>query len=122
MVLVPLDENNSIKVGDKIVSRIIVGVDRDMEFVYLKDMRASALEPINILSSYRYQSGLGYYESTKDVATHFYFDRLHKGTYVFEYEMIASQKGEFSNGISTIQCLYAPEFLSHSEGIRIRVE
>jgi hypothetical protein len=122
MVLVPLDENNSIKVGDKIVSRIIVSVDRNMEFVHLKDMRASALEPINIFSSYRYQNGLGYYESTKDVATHFYFDQLREGTYVFEYEMFASQKGEFSNGISTIQCLYAPEFFNHSEGLRIRVE
>ena len=30
--------------------------------------------------------------------------------------------GNFSNGITTIQCMYAPEFTSHSEGIRVNVE
>ena len=120
-VLVPIDENESLNVGDKVVSRIIIRVDRDMEFVHLKDMRASTFEPRNVFSRYRYQNGLGYYESTKDAATHFYFDRLRKGTYVFEYEMFVSQKGEFSNGITTIQCMYAPEFMSHSEGIRVKV-
>ena len=30
-------------------------------------------------------------------------------------------KGDFSNGITTIQSMYAPEFSSHSEGIRIIV-
>jgi hypothetical protein len=49
-------------------------------------------------------------------------DRLPKGTYVFEYPLIAAQKGEFSNGITTIRCLYAPEFGSHSGGVRIIVE
>ncbi len=121
-VLVPLDENRTLKIGDKVVSRIVIRVDRDMEFVHLKDMRASAFEPRNVFSRYRYQNGLGYYESTKDAATHFYFDRLRKGTYVFEYEMFVSQKGEFSNGITTIQCMYAPEFVSHSEGVRVKVE
>jgi hypothetical protein len=33
-----------------------------------------------------------------------------------------SQAGEFSNGIASIQCMYAPEFNSHSEGIRVLVQ
>ncbi len=119
--LVPIDENRMLTIGDKVVSRIVIKVDRDMEFVHLKDMRASAFEPRNVLSRYQYQNGLGYYESTKDAATHYYFDRLRKGTYVFESEMFVSQKGTFSNGISSIQCMYAPEFMSHSEGIRVKV-
>ena len=44
-----------------------------------------------------------------------------KGTYVFEYELFATQEGEFSNGITTLQCMYAPEFATHSEGIRVKV-
>jgi len=28
----------------------------------------------------------------------------------------------FSNGITTLQCMYAPEFTTHSEGIRVIVE
>jgi hypothetical protein len=41
---------------------------------------------------------------------------------VFEYPLRVSQKGDFSNGITSIQCMYAPEFSSHSEGVRVKVE
>ena len=49
-------------------------------------------------------------------------DYLPKGTYVFEYPLRVTHKGDFSNGITTIQCMYAPEFTSHSEGVRVIVE
>jgi hypothetical protein len=121
-VLKPIDNGTKLKVGDKVKVRIEIRVDRDMEFVHMKDMRASAFEPVNVLSGYRYAGGLGYYESTLDASTNFFFDYLRKGAYVFEYELTASQKGDFSNGITTIQCMYAPEFASHSEGVRVVVE
>jgi hypothetical protein len=85
-------------------------------------MRSASFEPVNVLSGYRYQGGLGYYEATRDAAVNFYFDHLRKGTYVFEYPLMVTQAGEFSNGITSIQCLYAPEFGAHSEGARVRVE
>src|SRR5690606_38636241 len=112
---------NPLKVGDKVTVRIELRVDRDMEYVHLKDMRAACFEPIDVLSGYRFQGGLGYYESTRGVASNFFVDRVRKGTYVFEYPVFVSQAGDFSNGISTIQCMYAPEFSSHSEGIRVQV-
>jgi hypothetical protein len=121
-VLSPVNEGEILKVGDKIKVRIELRADRDMEYVHMKDMRASALEPVNVLSSYKWQDGLGYYESTKDAGTHFFFNYLRKGTYVFEYPLFVTQAGDFSNGVTTIQCMYAPEFSSHSEGIRITVE
>ena len=88
----------------------------------MKDMRAAGFEPVNVLSRYKWQDGLGYYESTKDASTNFFISWLPKGTYVFEYPLRASLKGEFQNGITTIQCMYAPEFTSHSEGIKVRIE
>ncbi|MFT4092277.1 MAG: alpha-2-macroglobulin family protein [Niabella sp.] len=121
-VLKPVNEGATIKVGDKIKVRIELRVDRDMEYVHMKDMRAAALEPTNVLSSYKWQGGLGYYETTKDAGTHFFFNYLPKGTYVFEYSLFAGMAGDFSNGITTIECMYAPEFTSHSEGIRVRVQ
>ena len=84
-------------------------------------MRASSLEPENVISRYKWQDGLGYYESTRDAATNFFFDYLPKGTYVFEYPLRVTHLGDFSNGITSIQCMYAPEFTSHSEGIRLEV-
>ncbi len=48
-------------------------------------------------------------------------DFVPKGVYVFEYDLRVSHEGDFSNGITTIQCMYAPEFTSHSEGVRVNV-
>mgnify|MGYP000703875260 CR=1 FL=1 len=121
-MLTPVNEGEVVKVGDKIKVRIELRVDRDMEYVHMKDMRASAMDPVNVLSSYKWQGSLGYYETTKDASTNFFFSNLRKGTYVFEYPLFITHTGNFSNGITTIQCMYAPEFSSHSEGIRIIVE
>ncbi len=117
-----IDEKTNLKVGDLVRVRIELRGDRDMEFVHMKDMRAAGFEPINVISQYKYQDGLGYYESTKDAATNFFFDYLPKGTYVFEYDLRVNNAGNMSNGITTIQSMYAPEFTSHSEGVRVHVK
>ena len=108
--------------GDKLKVHIIIKSDRDLEYVHLKDMRAACLEPVNILSGYQWQDGLGYYQTTQDASTSFFFDRLQKGSYVFEYPVFVTTAGNYSNGISRLQCMYAPEFSAHSDGIRVMVE
>lgn len=120
--LTEITNNVTVKVGHLITVRIELSSDRDLEFIHLKDMRASGVEPINVISKYKWQDNLGYYESTKDAATNFFFSRLPKGVYVFEYDVRVNNAGNFSNGISTIQSMYAPEFSSHSEGIRLNIE
>ena len=121
-VIEAITKKTKLLVGDQVIVRIELRVDRAMEYVHMKDMRASGFEPINVFSRYKYQDGLGYYESTKDAATNFFMAYLPKGTYVFEYPLRVTHKGDFSNGITTIQCMYAPEFTSHSEGVRVKVE
>jgi len=120
-ILKPISSDQSIKPGDRLRIKINLQVDRPMEFMEMKDMRSSGLEPINVISQYKYQDGLSYYESTKDLATYFYFDRLPKGNFVFEYDVFAVHQGEFSNGITQIQSMYAPEFSSHSNGVKLSV-
>ncbi len=117
-----ISESTALHVGDLVKVRMVIKSDHDMEYVHLKDMRASGFEPVNVLSQYKWQDGLGYYESTGDASTNFFISYLPKGTYVFEYALRVAHKGYFSNGISTIQCMYAPEFTSHSEGMRVLVE
>jgi uncharacterized protein YfaS (alpha-2-macroglobulin family) len=121
-VLQPVNEGDVMKVGDKVKVRIELRVDRTMEYVHMKDMRAACMEPVNVISQYKWQDGLGYYESTKDASTNFFFGQLPKGTYVFEYPLFVTHTGTFSNGVTTIQCMYAPEFTSHSEGVNVKVE
>ena len=119
--ITPVTEKTKLVPGDLIKVRIEIRVDRSMEFVHLKDMRAAGFEPVNVLSRSKYQDGLWYYEATKDAATNFFISYLPKGTYVFEYELRATYKGNFSNGITSIQSMYAPEFSSHSEGVRVEI-
>ncbi|MFI5148468.1 MAG: alpha-2-macroglobulin [Bacteroidia bacterium] len=120
-VIEPVTSSLTLKPGDKIKVRIELKVDRDMQYVHMKDMRASCFEPTNVISQYKWQDGLGYYESTRDASTNFFFSWLPKGNYVFEYPLMVTHNGNFSNGITSIQCMYAPEFASHSEGIRVNV-
>ena len=111
-----------IAVGDELVVRIVLRVDRDMEYVHLKEHRGSGTEPVNVLSRYRFQDGLAYYESTRDTASHFFIDYLPKGTYVFEYATRVVHRGRYQTGMAAIQCMYAPEFNSHSESIPLEVK
>ncbi|WP_026727893.1 MG2 domain-containing protein [Flavobacterium denitrificans] len=117
-----ITNENALKVGDLVTVRLIITSKEDMEYVHLKDMRASCFEPVNVLSEYQYRDRLGYYMSTKDAATHFFFDRINKGTYVLEYDIRVNNSGEFSNGITTIQSMYAPEFASHTKGTQVKVQ
>ena len=114
--------SEAVAVGDELVVRVVVRVDRDMEYVHLKDHRGSGTEPVNVLSQYKYQDGLGYYESTRDTASHFFIDYLPEGTYVFEYSTRVQLRGEYQTGIANIECMYAPEFNSHSESLPIVVK
>ncbi|KUG06642.1 alpha-2-macroglobulin family protein [Solirubrum puertoriconensis] len=120
-VLAPMQAGTPLRVGEVLVVRLVLKTDRELEFVHLKDTRAAGLELIGQTSGYRYQQGLGYYESPRDAATNFFMDVLPRGTHVFEYRLRAAQAGDFSSGISQVQCLYAPEFTSHSAGQRLRI-
>ncbi len=111
-----------VEVGDELVTRVELRVDREMEYVHLKDYRGSGTEPVNVLSQYKFQDGLAYYESTKDTASHFFIDYLPRGTYVFEYSVRVQHRGTYQTGIASLQCMYAPEFNSHSGSVEIEVQ
>ncbi|SFR54812.1 TonB-dependent outer membrane receptor, SusC/RagA subfamily, signature region [Robiginitalea myxolifaciens] len=116
-----IDQENTLQVGDLVTVRLVIWAKEDLEFVHLKDLRGSGLEPVDVLSEYRWRNGLGYYQATRDVATHFFFDRLPRGTFIFEYDLRVNNPGNFASGISQIQSMYAPEFSAKSSGGRIAV-
>ncbi len=121
-VLQPVNDGQQLLAGDKIKVRIELRSDRNLEYIHLKDMRAAGMEPVNVLSGYKWQDGLGYYESTRDASTNFFISYMPKGTYVFEYTLFVTHGGNFSVGIATALCMYAPSFSSHSEGIKVQVK
>ncbi len=114
-----LEQANDLTPGDELVVRLVIETDRDIEFVHIKDQRCAGLEPMQTLSKYHWQSGLGYYMSAGDLATDFFVDWLPRGKHVLEYGLRVSQGGDFSAGVATMQSMYAPEFAAHSGGTRM---
>lgn len=121
-VIEPLTAKTTLKPGALLKVRLVIKNDRLMEYVHLKDSRASGFEPVAVLSGYKYRNGLGYYEAPRDASTDFFISALSIGTHVFEYDLRVVQPGDFSAGVATIQCFYAPEFSAHSVGTRVRVK
>ena len=118
--LVELSKEN-LKPGDLVTIQLIIKTENDLEFVHLKDLRASCFEPVDVISEYKWKNGLGYYQSTKDIATHFFFDTIKTGTYVLEYDVRINNSGSFNDGIATIQSMYAPEFTAHSTSTKLKI-
>jgi len=118
-VLEPVD--GPLEVGDELVTRLVLRNDRAMEFVHLKDRRGSGTEPVKVLSGYRWQDGFGYYEMTRDTASHFFIDRLPPGTHVFESSVRVQHRGRYQTGTAEIRCMYAPEFAAHSGSVAVEV-
>lgn len=110
------------RVGDRITAHIVITADRDYDYVSLKLGRAACMEPVDALSGYRYRNGLGYYQAVGDASTTLYLDILPKGTYVLEVEYYVERPGEYQCGISTLTCVYAPEFTARSSAQEIVVE
>ncbi len=113
---------DELNIGDRITVRLTVTSGRDMDFVQLKDERAACMEPIDVLSAYHWQNGFGYYQVTKDASSSFFFDRLRKGTHILEYDVYVMSSGEYQEGVATVQSMYAPEYIGHSDAIKLKVK
>ena len=116
------DGATRIEVGDELVVRLVVTSDRDYEFLELADHRPSLTEPVDVLSGWRFGDGAAWYVAIRDASTQLFFERLPRGTHVFEYSLRAAHRGMASSGFATIRSRYAPEFSAHSGSIGVEVK
>ncbi|MCX7954417.1 MAG: MG2 domain-containing protein [Bacteroidales bacterium] len=119
--LIEITDTSVVRAGDVIVVKLIFGCDRDMDFVYLKDMWPANIEPIEYISGYKYNYAFAYYSEITQSSYNIYIDRLPKGKHVIEYKIKALTPGLCNTGIAYIQCYYSPSFTSHSEGRLLKV-
>lgn len=108
-------------VGERMTTRYVITADRDYEFVCLRAARAACMEPAEQISGYRYKSGLGFYRAVRDAHTDYFFDRLPKGTYVLEETAFIDRDGRYTTGLTTIRCLYAPEYGGNTSALELNV-
>ena len=114
--------NNPLSVGDRLRVRLSLSCDRNLEYVELKNFRASCLEPISTASGWRWNTGLSYYIAVNNSHDALYINRLEKGKYIIESEYFVTNPGSFTLAPSVLQCLYAPEFRATTQGSRVEVK
>jgi uncharacterized protein YfaS (alpha-2-macroglobulin family) len=88
----------------------------------VRDPRAAGLEPVNALSRYRWNLGIGWYEEVRDSGTNFFFEQLPQGEYTFKYRLKANMSGMFKVSPATVQSMYAPEFAAYSSGAVLTIK
>ncbi len=113
---------NTFKVGDRVQVRVTVKTARDLDFVALTDDRAACFEPVDQLPVYSWKEGIRSYRETRNSTTNIFITRLTKGTYVMTYDVFVNNVGTYNSGIATVQCQYAPQIVSHSNGTVITAE
>ena len=117
-----LHQADAFKVGDKVKVRVIIKTNKDMDFVTMTDERAACFEPVDQLSGYRSEDRTWFYQETKDTQTNVFINSLNKGTHIIGYDVWVTNPGEFTSGIATIQCQYAPQLSAHSAGKKITAQ
>lgn len=109
-------------VGQRITIRYVITADRDYEYVHLSAERPACAEPASMRSGYEWRGGLGYYRAVHDTRTDYFFDSLPKGTYVLEEDAFIDREGTYTTGITTLRCLYAPEYNAHTTALTVTSE
>jgi TonB-dependent SusC/RagA subfamily outer membrane receptor len=106
-------ETSEAKLGERIKVKITVVNDNALQYVHIKDARPSGVEPIYQPSGYKWWQG--YYFTSKDASTNYFYDNLKKGLTELEYEVKTNNVGVFNSGITTVECMYEPAVNARSE-------
>lgn len=111
-------------VGDRLRVQFNLVTDRNLEYLQLSDMRAATVEPASTAAGYRYnwKDDIGYYTAPGNTRNVFYIDRLSKGSYVIEYDVVVQKPGRFTVGTAVMQCMYAPAFRATTASATLTVE
>jgi len=126
----PVTTDNPAHLGERITVRVTVTSDRDLDFVHVTDPRPASFEPVNENKRYFSMRGLYWVEhpryvrwsqDIRDASTEFFFRHFPKGSFAVEYDVFATQTGEFTTGIPEVECLYAPEWRGHYDNAKVNV-
>ncbi|MEP6993400.1 MAG: hypothetical protein ABI968_02680, partial [Acidobacteriota bacterium] len=120
-VLKPLAEGAALAAGDQIEVQLSLRAKHAAEYVHLRDPRAAGMEPETVLSRYKWDLGISWYEETRDSGSNFFFEALPAGEYTFKYRLRANMAGTFKVGPATVQSMYAPEFNAYSSGATLTI-
>jgi alpha-2-macroglobulin len=109
-----VDSATFFKIGEKV--KVVIGVEsaKALRYVRINDKRSAAFEPQEYSSGYRYSKYFGYYQSVRDDGIDFFAEFIPSGKTELEYELVVAQEGQFSGGLTTLQCMYKPSVTTYS--------
>lgn len=114
--------NTRLRVGQHVRRVFTLTAERDYDFVSLRTARAACLTPSQPLSGYFRTNFTHGYRAIHDASSDFFFEKLHKGTHVFTEEYLTTLSGTYHGGITTVQCVYAPEYTAQTGSATLWVE
>lgn len=113
---------NGLKVGDRVRWVYTLTADRDFDHVVLRSSRPACFESAQPLSGYSWTDALPAYRMVRDSENEYFIEHLAKGKHVFTDEMLVDRAGTFAAGLSTVQCVFAPEFVGNSSALSVVTE
>lgn len=109
-----LSQTKSLKTGDKVTIRLVIDTKEELHYVQIKDMRAACFEPVKQISKSFRQGYLWIAAEPQDASENFFIEHLTAGVHTIEYQAYVSREGSYTQGVATIQSLYAPEYAANS--------
>ena len=106
----PVQSGEKLTVGTILITKLRITTRRDLDFVTIQDMRPACCEPLEQLSHYEWQGGLGYYVEARNYAQIYHINSLLRGSYEISYEQSVVRPGTYQRGITQAQCAYATEY------------
>ena len=108
-----LGKGETLRVGDRVRHVFRLQADRNFDFVCLTAHRPACFAPAHPLSGYSCAGNLWAYRAVKDTETQCFFEHLAKGKHEYTEEYYVDRAGTYSQGLSRLASLYAPEFCGH---------
>lgn len=99
-----------LKAGSRVTLSQRIMADTDYEYVTVSVPRPANLEAVDLLSGCRWQDGLCYYLEVEDTRLRYHILALPRGHYRFRQDYYVERPGTYHTGVSTIQCVLAPEY------------
>lgn len=106
----PIQSGEKLTVGTILITKLRITTRRDLDFVTIRDMRSACCEPLEQLSHYEWQGGLGYYVEARNYAQIYHINSLLRGSYEISYEQSVVRPGTYQRGVTQAQCAYATEY------------
>ncbi len=116
-----ISENTLLAAGDRIKTVLTIQSPRQLQYVFINDARAAALEPTDASSGYEYGQQLSYYKSVRDAGFNFFADKVPSGISTLQYETVVSREGVYHNGPAALQCMYQPGIKAYSNSLLLTV-